>query len=237
MHTLDYQAALYDISVDPVMPTDAALAMARRVYVFWHEYILFPVYLRGNCNVGLLLSRHRDAEWLAQAARLMGYRTLRGSTYRGARTALRELLRRSGQMHLGMTPDGPRGPRRRLSPGPIYLSSKLRIPLVALGLGYDRPWRLRTWDQFAIPRPGSRARAILSPAMQMPHDLDRQGLEHYRQQVEKMLNRLTLEAEAWAEASTRKIDQIPLRRQPAPRGAYRRHGPKRRPVEMAGGER
>ncbi len=227
MRTLDYQAALYDISVDPVLCRDPILSTAKRVYIFWHEYILFPVYLRGNCNIGMLLSRHRDAEWLAQAARLMGHITLRGSTFRGASSALRELLRQSGQMHLGMTPDGPRGPRRRLSLGPIFLSSKLRIPLVAMGLGYDRPWRLRTWDQFAIPRPGSRARAILSPATQIPHDLDRGGLEHYRQHVENMLNRLTLEAEAWAGAPTCKIGQIPIRRQAAPRGAYRRHGPQR----------
>ena len=45
-------------------------------------------------------------------------------------------------MHLTITPDGPRGPRRQLAPGAIYLASKLGLPLVVMGYGYDRPWRV-----------------------------------------------------------------------------------------------
>ena len=42
--------------------------------------------------------------------------------------------------HLAITPDGPRGPRRTLAQGAVYLASKLQMPLVALGIGFDRPW-------------------------------------------------------------------------------------------------
>ena len=56
-------------------------------------------------------------------------------------------------MHLTITPDGPHGPRRRMAPGPIYLASKLGLPLVLMGYAYDRPWRLPSWDRFAVPRP------------------------------------------------------------------------------------
>ena len=45
--------------------------------------------------------------------------------------------------------------------------------------------------------------------------VDREGVEHYRQQVEDVLNRLTLEAQAWAEAGTPKIDEVIARRQGA----------------------
>ena len=107
----------------------------------------------------MLLSRHRDAEILSHVAYHFGFDFVRGSTNRGGAAALRELLAKSRQMHLTITPDGPRGPRRRMAPGPIYLASKLGLPLVLMGYGYDRPWRLRSWDRFAIPRPCSRARA------------------------------------------------------------------------------
>ena len=56
-------------------------------------------------------------------------------------------------MNLTITPDGPRGPRRQLAQGPVYLASKLGMPIVAMGFGYDRPWRFNSWDRFAIPRP------------------------------------------------------------------------------------
>jgi hypothetical protein len=127
--------------------------------------------------------------------------------------ALRELLRKSGHMNLTITPDGPRGPRRVLAHGPVYLSSKLGLPLVAMGFGYDRPWRVNSWDRFAIPKPFSRARTVVSPPIVIPPALDREGVEHYRLKVERLLNRLTVEAEAWAEAGTPKIDEVPLRRQ------------------------
>lgn len=214
MGTLDYKVAYYDRTIDPVYPE----YRGQKIYVFWHEYILFPLYLRGHCNFAMLLSRHRDAEVLSHAAHHFGFEFVRGSTNRGGVGALREMLARSQRMNLTITPDGPRGPRRQLAPGCVYLASKLGLPLVAMGYGYDRPWRVRNaWDQFAIPRPFSRARAIPSGEIHVPPNLDRDGLEHYRLRVEQLLNRLTTEAESWAASGRRKRIQHRLRRQPGAR--------------------
>lgn len=217
MGTLDYRVAFYDPAVDPA----SRECQGQRIFIFWHEYILFPIYPRGNCDLAMLLSRHRDAEVLARAGHHLGFDSIRGSTYRGGAAAIRELMRTGRTKHLTITPDGPRGPRRVLAQGPIFLASRLQIPLVAMGFGYDRPWRMRSWDRFAIPRPYSRARAIISPDIHLPADLDRDGLEHYRQHVETLMNRLTAEAESWATSAERKIGERqglpatrPLRRKP-----------------------
>jgi len=212
MGTLDYKVAYYDRTVDPIFPE----CRGQKIYIFWHEYILFPIYLRGHCNLSMLLSRHRDAEILSHAAHHLGFDFVRGSTNRGGVAAIRELLRKSGKMHLTLTPDGPRGPRRRLAPGPIYLASKLELPLVVMGYAYDRPWRLNSWDRFAIPRPFSRARCVATGEVHVPPGLDRRGLEHFRQKIERLLNRLTAEAEAWAESGARKLGQANLQRRGAP---------------------
>lgn len=218
MDTLDYKAALYDPSIDPALPE----CRGQKIYIFWHEYILFPLVLRGHCNLAMLLSRHRDADVLSRVAYHFGFQFVRGSTRRGGVAAIRQLLRKSRKMHLAITPDGPRGPRRRLAPGAVYLASKLGLPLVAMGFGFDRPWRARSWDRFAIPRPYSRARSVVAPEIHLPPDLDRDGIEHYRHEVERMLNRMTDEAEAWAAAGTRKVGQIAVTRRQAPLGSLRR---------------
>ncbi len=210
MSTLDYKAAFYDPSVDPIDPRSSG----RKIYIFWHEYILLPLHMRGNCDLAMLLSRHRDADILLEVARHTGFECVRGSTFGGGALALRELERKSQSLNLAITPDGPRGPRRQLAQGPIYLSSKLGMPLVAMGFGYSSPWRLQSWDRFAIPKPYSHARAVVSPAMVIPPDLDRDGVEHHRQLVEQMLNRLTCEAEAWAEAGTPKVNEVVALRRP-----------------------
>ena len=218
MGTLDYRIAFYDQTVDPAHPDHHGW----KIYLLWHENILFPIYLRGHCNVAMLLSRHGDADLLAETVKHLGFGYVRGSTFDGGSASLRELLRKARTSNLGMTPDGPRGPRRVLSQGPIYLASKLRMPIVAMGFGYDRPWRMNTWDRFAVPRLGSRARSVWSPAVTIPRDLDRDGLEHYRLEIERLLNRMTCEAEAWAESGSRKIGELPFLRQSAQHLLHRR---------------
>jgi len=206
MRTLDFRVVYYDPLVDPAHPQ----FQGRAVYVFWHEYIPFLFYLRGHCHIAMLLSRHRDAEWLAYAARYRGFDTIRGSTNRGGAAAVLEIFQRGRTANLAITPDGPRGPRRVLALGPIFVASRLSLPLVPIGLGYDRPWRLNTWDRFAIPRPGSRARCVVGPKVFVPDTADRSILENYRRYVESLLNLLTDHAERWAHSGLGHQDERPL---------------------------
>jgi lysophospholipid acyltransferase (LPLAT)-like uncharacterized protein len=196
MSTLNYRMVRYERQADPA----DELFEGPVIYVFWHEYIPFPIYLRPHCRLAMLLSQHQDAEILSHVAHFAGLETVRGSTHRGGTAALRELLDRGKGMSLAITPDGPRGPRRELAQGAIYLSSRLQVPLVALGIGYDRPWRnRRAWDQFAFPRPFSRCRAVLGPRTQVPPNLEREQIEEFRLWAERHLNQLTHLAEEWAE--------------------------------------
>lgn len=200
MSTLSYRMMRYEREADPA----DELFRGPVIFVFWHEYIPFPIYLRPHCRLAMLLSQHQDAEILSHVARFAGLEAVRGSTNRGGAGALRELLDRGKGMNLAITPDGPRGPRRELAQGAVYLSSRLQVPLVSLGVGYDRPWRnRRAWDQFAVPRPFSRCRAVLGPRVQIPPNLDRHQIETHRKWVEDHLNNLTQMAEDWAEC---KID-------------------------------
>lgn len=194
MATLRIRAEYGDPTIDPVHPA----YQGAKIYVFWHENILLPLYLRGHCNISMLLSRHFDADILARVAGMMGFGVVRGSSFHGGSAAVRELSERAETGNLTMTPDGPRGPRRRLAAGCVFLASSLGIPLVAMGLGYDRPWRLGTWDRFAVPRPGSRGRAVVSRAIQIPPQLDRDQLERHRAGVERLLNHLSDDAQQWA---------------------------------------
>jgi lysophospholipid acyltransferase (LPLAT)-like uncharacterized protein len=194
--TLDYRVAYYDPIIDPAYANDGR----RRIYIFWHEYIQFFICLRRHCHLAMLLSKHSDADVLEEIAHLLGFDGVRGSTNRGGVQALREMMYKgkSENFHLTITPDGPRGPRRKLASGCVYIASKLQIPIVAMGVGYDRPFRFNSWDRFAVPRPFSRARCIPSSDIIVPPNLDRDGIEHFRKRIENLLNFLSDEAENWA---------------------------------------
>ena len=207
MSSLRYRAFYSDNSVDPRFSSTQP-----RIYVFWHEYILIPLYLRGDCNLAMLLSRHKDADILERVAYHMGFDCVRGSTNRGATAALLELSRRGRHMNLTITPDGPRGPRRQLAIGPIYLASRLGLPIVPLGFGLDRPWRAKSWDRFAVPRPFSQVRGVVGQEIPIPSDLTREQLEYHRQMVEQVLTELTIDAEQWAAGGANREGEVRERR-------------------------
>ena len=210
--TLDYRVAYYDPRVDPVHP------QCRRRYLFlvWHEYMLFSVVHRGHCQMTVLASQNRDAEFATHAANHLGWGVVRGSSSRGGVVALRRMMREQ-DVHLNFTPDGPRGPRRQIAPGAVYLSAKLGMPIVCCGYAFDRPWRAKSWDRFAIPRPFSRARAVIGPALEFPKGISREDLSHARGLVQSHLLQLTAQAEQWAQTGEPFAGEMPmLPRRPAP---------------------
>jgi len=203
--TVDWRAVYADVRVDPVHPQ----FRGRFVFAGWHEYMLMPIVLRGHHRMLGLASDHSDGEIITGAMHHLGWSVARGSTTRGGVKALLRLLHDT-DCHLNLTPDGPRGPRRQMSLGPIVLASKLKLPLVCVGYAYHSPWRLRSWDRFALPRPFSRARAVFGPPLTIPAKLNREGLEPYRQWFEDLLNWLTSEAECWAESGQSKPGSMPM---------------------------
>jgi len=119
----------------------------------------------------------------------------------------------------GITPDVPR-PAAHSGPRSVFLASALRLPLVALGFGYDRPWRMKNWDQFAIPAPARAAERF--PA----RNLDSAALGSRRHRALSPQGGNAFESangggEAWAESGTRKVDEQPIRRGPGRRLAAR----------------
>jgi hypothetical protein len=74
------------------------------------------------------------------------------------------------------------------------------MPIVPMGFGMDRPKRMRSWDQFAMPRPFSRIRCVVGSPIYLPSNLSRDDLEVARLRVQGKMNELTQEAEDWAES-------------------------------------
>jgi lysophospholipid acyltransferase (LPLAT)-like uncharacterized protein len=192
--TLCYRYRALGPNIDPRRPENRQ----RYIYAFWHENMLLPACFYGRCDIHVLISQHADGQFIAEVCRHLGFPTVRGSTTRGGVEAMRHMLKLGRSVHLAITPDGPRGPRRRVQPGLVYLAAKTGLPIVPAGIAYDRPWRARSWDRFALPRPWSRAIAVTDELVVVPLDATREQLEEYRQRVEDMMLRLTEVAERLA---------------------------------------
>lgn len=204
-NTIDWKAAYFDPTVDPMHPRHCHCF----VFATWHETMIMPLALWGSRRMLAIASLHGDGDIISNAITQLGWNVVRGSSSRGGASALLRMLRATDQ-NLNLTPDGPRGPRRTMSSGAVFLASKLGRPLVCVGYGFDRPWRMRSWDRFAVPRPFSRGRAVFGPPLRIPGNLDRAKLECYRTWFEDLLNFLTEQAEQWAESGKRRQGELPL---------------------------
>jgi lysophospholipid acyltransferase (LPLAT)-like uncharacterized protein len=167
------------------------------IYSFWHEGLLAPLATKPKIRV--LISQHTDGEVIAQICERLGIGVIRGSTARGGCQALLEMIRSAGgDTHLGITPDGPRGPRRELKPGVVMIASQSGLAIVPVGIGFARAFRFRSWDRFALPLPFSMMVGVVGSPIFVPKHLDRAGLEHWVKLVENEMLRLTALAEDWA---------------------------------------
>ncbi len=170
----------------------------RYIYAFWHESILAVVGTRKIERMAVLVSRHRDGEYIAQMVERLGASVVRGSSRRGGTAALLGLLDEAGDKHLLITPDGPRGPRRRFERGAVYLAASAGLPIVPVGVGFSNAWRASSWDRFAVPKPYSLVTCVVGDPIPVSGDPDRASLEYWRSVAERRLLDCTGRAEAWA---------------------------------------
>jgi lysophospholipid acyltransferase (LPLAT)-like uncharacterized protein len=171
----------------------------RYIYAIWHENVIFPAIQFATSHCHVVISEHIDGQIGAEFCRNLRIPVLRGSATRGGVRIVRQILRTPRLRHIVITPDGPRGPRRHLKEGIIYLAARTGIPIVPCGIGFDRPWRLRSWDRFAVARPWSRAAWVSGVPVTVPRDAGKDQLEDYRLRVQQEFDRVSTLAEQWAE--------------------------------------
>ncbi len=179
----------------------AALKSGRQnwIYAFWHGGIPALIYTHRRQGVKVLVSTHRDGELVARMIVKMGFKAVRGSTTRGGGSALFELAGLKDGAPLGVAPDGPRGPARRVHPGVVYLAQRSGLPIVPLASASAPCWRARSWDRFTVPLPLSRCVVGYAEPLWVPADARGEAIENLRAELESRLNALQRKLDSMVE--------------------------------------
>lgn len=142
--------------------------------LFWHGqlFTIVEVFKRFRTKAGVpmngLVSPSRDGAWLATIFKLVGVKTVRGSTSRRGGQALLEMARLldAGE-DVAITPDGPRGPEHHFNQGAALLAQKSNSIVLLLAMNPRHAWHFNSWDKFGVPIPFS---TIDIRAEMLPHD-------------------------------------------------------------------
>ena len=172
----------------------------RFLYCIWHDSVPVPMFARRHPRTVALVSKHRDGSYLARGLKMIGVPAVRGSSKHGGVAAVREMLRSTRDKHIVVTPDGPRGPRRQMKTGPVFIASRLGKPIVPTAFSYSRFWRIRAgWTDLQIPKPFAKVYAVAGEPITIPPDADRNELDAYAMRVQNEMDRLAVYAESLIE--------------------------------------
>jgi len=154
----------------------------------WHGELLMIPYayttFRKNPHVKLLISQHFDGNLIAKTLNFFNFDTIRGSSTRGGAKALIESIKElKNGYDLGITPDGPKGPRHEVSNGIIVMAQKAKANIVLVEIKPSSYWKLRSWDKFVIPKPFGTINYYISDLI----NISDMGIEDARDLIKKGL--------------------------------------------------
>jgi len=153
------------------------------IYCFWHNRIPVATYFWRRRGIVVMSSRSFDSEYIARFIQRFGYGAARGSSTRGARAALIQMIRavKAGRS-AAFSIDGPRGPLYQAKPGATLLAAKSGAALLPFSISLDRYWRLPSWDGIQIPKPFARAVVVIGERLYVREELGETDLKHQRLQ-------------------------------------------------------
>ena len=165
------------------------------VMAFWHGRILPATFYFRRRGIVVMTSENFDGEWIARIIERFGYGTARGSTSRGGRRALLQLVRdiKEGKP-AGFAVDGPRGPAGVAQPGAVWLAGAAGQPVLPFHLEASRFWELRSWDRTQIPKPFSTVALVVGEPLVVPPDVPDGAREALRLELESRLRALEARA-------------------------------------------
>jgi hypothetical protein len=161
------------------------------------------VYFRRT-GATILISRSFDGELITRILDMFGFRSVRGSSSRGAREGLlglKQVIESGGPAIF--TADGPRGPIYQTKMGPIKLAQVTGAPIGAFHLQPERAWTMGSWDRFLIPKPFTRIVVSWAKYTSVPADLPAAQFEVRRAELNSAIERARLRACAYFERTSK----------------------------------
>lgn len=167
------------------------------ILAFWHGRLLMMPYCWDHRRtIHMLISQHRDGQLIARTVGHFGIRTAAGSSTRGGARALRAMVKAlANGDYVGVTPDGPRGPRMRASDGIVSIARLAGVPVIPAAFGATRGRFLDTWDRFLLASPFGRVVVVWGTPIAVDRAAGAEAAEAARRRIEDGLNAVTAEAD------------------------------------------
>lgn len=163
----------------------------------FHGTMLFPVYYCRRYPGVVMVSRSWDGEVIDRSIRRMGYDTTRGSSSRGGKEALWEMIDIINERKYcsGLAVDAPRGPSRQVKIGIVVVAKETGQPVVPMVSWATRQIKFKSWDSMILPMPFSTIVIAFGKPTDVPAGLGNEEYENLRLEIEQEMLRVQEQTE------------------------------------------
>ena len=159
------------------------------ILAFWHGQLMtFSYTWKINKKLNILASSHSDGRFGASIARYFKLNNIPISSD-GNNLSLRPIFKiLNSNNYIAITPDGPRGPKEKVSEGIIKIAKISKVPIIPVGFGSSKNFCLKSWDSFLITLPFSKCRIVWGDSITIPENLEDQEIATYKKIIEEKIN-------------------------------------------------
>jgi len=169
------------------------------IYTFWHGRMLyFPYLYRFSNKSTILTSPSEDGEIVARTAKIFGFSSIRGSSFKKGGSALLKMTRsiKEGKA-VTVVGDGSRGPLYKVQEGIINLAYLTGAPILPVVYGVKNKIQLNTWDRFIIPLPFSKIKVMYGDPVYVDKKTEEKKSKSKLEELEKKLKEITQAVDSW----------------------------------------
>ena len=135
---------------------------------------------------------------LSKTVKYFDIKTIIGSSSKGGSEAIRNIIKslKSG-ISIGMTPDGPRGPRMKINSAIIKIASLTGNKIIPLSYSVKKKIFLNSWDKFLVALPFGKGCFIWGKPIKIKKNISHNEDLKLSNKLEKILIKLTKEADQY----------------------------------------
>ena len=163
------------------------------ILAFWHGQLMMIGFAwKISQKINILASGHSDGRFGAIVGRYFNLNNILTSN-KNKSVSLRLIFKLlNDNNYIGITPDGPRGPKEIVSEGIIKIAKTSKTPIIPVGFWSSKNIKLKSWDSFLITLPFSKCSFVWSEPLEIPNNIDENQIEHYKKLLEKKINQNAL---------------------------------------------
>lgn len=178
-------ARTWTLNVHGRLPTGPSIV------AFWHGEMLPAWYAFRALRPVALVSSSKDGSLLSRLLQDWGYGVVLGSSSKGGKEALEQLVAEASTRIVLLTPDGPRGPAHQAKPGAVVAAHRAHVPLVLVRMRSSRTSVFaRSWDSFALPLPFATVDLFVDSPWTIPSAATREQLDEYIAEMNQRMQSL-----------------------------------------------